>query len=153
MGAEKINVFANRDCSDVCARLARSGGPRGQRGLTLVESAISLAIFSFVVASLSLLTVSSMRSNTNAKRFTMASALAQTKVEALRAGGYTAAASSSSAENLNLDGTTGGTTVFNRTWNVTAATPLANTKTVAVTVAWADNQGSHQAVLKTILVN
>ena len=153
MRIERITVPDNRRCSDASVHLVLSRGPRRQRGLTLVESAISLAIFSFVVASLSLLTVSSMRSNTNAKRFTMASALAQTKVEALRAGGYTAAASSSSAENLNLDGTTGGTTVFNRTWNVTAATPLANTKTVAVTVAWADNQGSHQAVLKTILVN
>lgn len=126
---------------------------RRQRGLTLVESMISLAIFAWVLSGLSMLMISSMRSNSNAKRYTVASALAQGKIESLRAGGYTAAASSTANEALNLEGTTGGTAVFSRSWTVAAGTPIAKTKTIAVTVAWDDNQGSHQAVLKTILAN
>lgn len=151
-----LRLFDHRDldCVGTAGRSrARPLGRRFQRGLTLLESMIALAIFSYALAGLSLLMVSSMRSNTNAQRYTMASALAQAQVEALRAGGYVAAAASSSPEPLNVNGTSGGTTVFNRSWTVAAATPIAKTKTIAVTVAWDDNQGSHQAVLKTILAN
>ena len=126
---------------------------RRQRGVTLLESMIALAIFSYALAALSTLMISSMRSNNNAKRYTMASSLAQAKIEDLRAAGYAAASSSSSAEALNANGGTGGATMFNRSWVVTAGTPVARTKTMAVIVDWNDNLGSHTAVVKTILAN
>ena len=135
----------------VLARTRRSA--RRQTGVTLLESMIALAIFSYALAALSTLMISSMRSNNNAKRYTMASALAQAKIEDLRAAGYAAAASSTSAEALNANGGTGGATMFNRSWVITAGTPVAKTKTMAVTVDWTDNQGGHTAVVKTILAN
>ena len=131
--------------------MPRFSSQKSQRGLTLLEAAISLAIFSYVVAALSMLTISSIKSNSSAKRYTTASALAQGKVEDLRAAGYFAINSSGTPETFDLTGTAGGSTVFSRSWTVQNATPIANTKTISVTVSWADNQGAHQSVVKTIV--
>ena len=151
---QSAEIRAPGGVTSVSHALARANRRvRWQRGVTLLESMIALAIFSYALAALSTLMISSMRSNNNAKRYTMASSLAQAKIEDLRAAGYAAAASSPSAEALNMIGGTGGATMYNRSWVVTAGTPVAKTKTMAVTVDWNDNQGSHTAVVKTILAN
>ena len=59
-------------------------GPQ-QHGFTLIEAVIAMGVFSFVLAGLALLMISTIKTNSNAKRFTAASALAQTKLEDLRA--------------------------------------------------------------------
>jgi Tfp pilus assembly protein PilV len=145
--------IANMKTHRACAAAHAPRFRKSQRGLTLLEAAISLAIFAYVVSALSMLTVSSMRSNSNAKRYTMASALAQGKIEDLRAAGYNALAPSGSPESLDSNGNAGGTVMYNRAWTVQNATPVADTKTVDVTVSWTDNQGSHSAVIKTIVAN
>jgi Tfp pilus assembly protein PilV len=120
------------------------------RGFTLLETAVALVIFFFALTGLASLTKSNVRTNAQARYYAAAGDLAQQKLEDLRAGGYTAAASSASNESLNETGGTTGTTLFTRSWTV-AAGALSNTKTLTVTVSWTDPLGTHQVQMTSIL--
>jgi prepilin-type N-terminal cleavage/methylation domain-containing protein len=124
--------------------------PSRNRGFTLLETAVALFILSFALTGLASLTKSNVQSNAQARYFGAAGALAQQKLEDLRAGGYTAAASSVSAESLTEAGGATGTTLLSRSWTVTAGA-LANTKNMTATVSWTDTLGTHQVQLQTIL--
>ena len=120
------------------------------RGFTLLETTVALLILCFALTGLASLTKSNIQTNAQARYYGAAAALAQQKLEDLRAGGYTAAASSTSDESLNESGETTGTTLFARNWTV-AAGALAGTKTMTTTVSWTDTLGTHQVQLQTIL--
>ena len=121
-----------------------------ERGFTLLETTIALLILCFALTGLASLTKSNIQTNAQARYYGAASALAQQKLEDLRAGGYTAAASSTSNESLNEGGETSGTTLFTRSWTV-AAGALAGTKNMTATVSWTDALGAHQVQLQTVL--
>jgi Tfp pilus assembly protein PilV len=125
-------------------------GASRERGFTLLETAIALVVFFFALTGLASLTKSNVRANAQARYFAAAGDLAEQKLEDLRAGGYTAAASSASNESLNETGGTTGTTLFTRSWTV-AAGALSNTKTLTVTVSWTDVLGAHQVQMTSIL--
>jgi len=93
-----------------------------------------------------MLMLGNMKTGRDARRFTAAGALAQQKIEDLRAVGYTAAASSGAAETLSETGATTGVTPFTRSWTV-ANGATSGTKDLTVTVAWTDDLGSHQVQL------
>lgn len=114
---------------------------------------LALFIFGFVLAGLAFLMTSNINLNTQARRFTAASTLAQAKLEDIRAAGYGAATSSATAESLNETGGSTGAAFYSRSWTVTSATPVANSKTVSVTVSWTDQQGSRNVQLQSILGN
>jgi prepilin-type N-terminal cleavage/methylation domain-containing protein len=124
--------------------------PHSNRGFTLLETAIALVILSFALTGLSSLTKSNIQSNAQARYFGAAGALAQQKLEDLRAGGYTAATSSTSNESLTETGATTGTTLLSRSW-VVANGALATTKNLTATVSWSDMLGAHQVQVQTIL--
>jgi Tfp pilus assembly protein PilV len=121
-----------------------------ERGYALLETLIALVILAFALAGLLMLMLSNVKTGFDARRFTAASALAQQKLEELRAAGYTAAASSTSNETLSEVGTTSGVRPFTRSWTVANVAP-AGTKNVSIVVAWSDPQGSHQVQLSSIL--
>ena len=123
-----------------------------QRGFTLLETAVALIIFFFALTGLASLTKTNVRTNAQARYHAAAGDLAQQKLEDLRAGGYTAAASSGSNESLTEYGDTTGTTLFTRSWTV-AAGALSNTKTLTVTVSWTDPLGTHQVQMTSVLGN
>ena len=124
--------------------------PCRDRGFTLLETAIALVILSFALTGLVSLTESVVQSDAQARYYSAGADLAQQKLEDLRAGGYTAAASSAADESLNESGATTGTTLFTRSWTVTAGA-LANTKNLTATASWTDTLGAHQVQLQTIL--
>jgi len=124
--------------------------PCRDRGFTLLETAIALVILSFALTGLVSLTKSVVQSDAQARYYSAGADLAQQKLEDLRAGGYTAAASSAADESLNESGATTGTTLFTRSWTVTAGA-LANTKNLTATASWTDTLGAHQVQLQTIL--
>ena len=123
---------------------------RRDRGFTLLETTIALMIFCFALTGIASLTKSNVQTNAQARYFGAASDLAQQKLEDLRAGGYTAAASSAANESLNEIGGATGVTLFTRSWTV-AAGALANTKTLTSTVSWSDTLGTHQVQMTSIL--
>jgi prepilin-type N-terminal cleavage/methylation domain-containing protein len=126
------------------------GSPRNERGFTLLETTVALLLLAFALAGLASLSRSNIQTSAQARYYSAAGALAQQKLEDLRAGGYTAAASSSSAETLNETGGTTGVTLFSRSWTV-AAGALAGTKVMTATVSWNDMQGAHSAQMQTVL--
>jgi prepilin-type N-terminal cleavage/methylation domain-containing protein len=121
-----------------------------ERGFTLLETTVALLILAYALTGLAALTSSNVRTNAQARYYSAAGALAQQKMEDLRAVGYTAAASSTSAESLTEIGATSGTTLFTRTWTV-ANGATSGTKTLSATVAWSDMHGAHQVQLQSLL--
>jgi type II secretory pathway pseudopilin PulG len=121
-------------------------------GFTLLETVLSLALLAFFLVGLASLTVSTIQTNTQARRMTAATALVQAKLEQLSNTTYSAVASSGlPLEVLTETGATAGDTFYTRSWTVTDNSPIVNTKTIQVTVAWTDKLGSHQAQLQMII--
>jgi prepilin-type N-terminal cleavage/methylation domain-containing protein len=131
--------------------IATARGRSGSGGYTLIECMIALFVFGFVLAGLAYLMLSTINLNTQARRYTAATTLAHAKLEAIRAAGYAAAASSPTPESLNETGGTTGAAFYSRAWTVATATPVANSKTVTVTVTWSDQQGSRNIQLQSIV--
>ena len=120
------------------------------RGFTLVETSIALTILGFVLAGLVMAMTGNFKTGREARRFSAATALAQQKIEDLRATGYATAASSGTPESLTETGASTGVTMFSRTWTVVnGATAL--TKDITVTVNWSDDLGSHSVQLSSKL--
>jgi type II secretory pathway pseudopilin PulG len=125
------------------------GSTRARRlgGYTLIETLVALGVLGFALAGLAMLMVGNVQTGWEARRLTAAGALAQQKIEDLRALGYTNAIGSVSEEVLAETGATTGVIPFHRTWTVTGVDP--NPKDVTVTVAWTDALGSHQVQLQS----
>ena len=129
------------------AVVASADGGR-HRGFTLLETLVALSILAFALAGLSMLMLGNVQTGLDARRLA-AAALAQQKLEDLRAFGYSAATGSGS-ETLSESGGTTSVTPFTRSWTV-ATGGTAGTKNLTITVAWSDQQGSHQFQLRSIL--
>jgi len=125
---------------------------RRDRGFTLLETFVALVILGFSLAGLSMLMIGNFQTGREGRRFTAAGALAQQKIEDLRATGYAAAASSATTESLTETGAVSGVTIFSRSWTV-ANGATAGTKDVTVTLGWSDNFGSHQVQLQSKITN
>ncbi len=123
---------------------------RRELGFTLLETFVALLILAFVLTGLSMMMIGNVKTGRDARRFTAAGALAQQKIEDLRASGYAGAASSGSAESLTETGATSGVTMYSRSW-VVANGATAGTKNLTVTVAWSDDLGTHSAQLQSKL--
>jgi len=130
--------------------MVRVNSRRAARGFTLLETFVALVILAFALAGLSMLMLGNMRTGLEARRATAAGALAQHKLEELRAAGYAATASSTSSETLAETGATTGVTPFTRSWTVGAGS-VSGAKNVTITVAWSNQLGSHQVQLRSIL--
>jgi prepilin-type N-terminal cleavage/methylation domain-containing protein len=130
--------------------MSAPGHRRRSAGFTLFETLVALTILAFALAGLSMLMIGNIKTGLEARRLTAAGALAQQKLEDLRAVGYDAATSSSSNETLSESGGSTGVTPFTRSWTVATGT-VSGTKNVTVTVAWTDQLGSHQVQLKSIM--
>ena len=118
-----------------------------ESGLTLIETLISLMIFAVGMLGISKLTTVIIYGNTLSQQITMATIVAQDKVEALYNTSY--GALKSQTENILTESQrhyTCKTKVFNNT-------PQPGMKTVAVTVSWRRNNADRHVSLKTIRVD
>lgn len=109
-----------------------------KKGFTLVEVVVACAIFSIGLAGVYGLLGWLMRANAYSNRMTEATAVAQSKIEELSGGQWTALISGSDTVGA-----------FTRTWTVT---PMASDMmAVDLVVSWNSIDGkSHQITLKTI---
>jgi type IV pilus assembly protein PilV len=115
-----------------------------EEGFTLIEIMITLVILSIGLFALAGLQVSAIKGNAFSKRMTAAVSIANQKLEQIKDTAYANILSESSTQitQSNLQ--------FTRQVTVTNNSPLANTKTVNVTVTWSDGSNSHSVPITTI---
>jgi type IV pilus assembly protein PilV len=114
-------------------------------GFTLIELMITLVILSIGLVALAGLQVSAIKGNTFSKRMTAAVTIANQKLEQIKDTAYANILSESSTQITQSNMT------FTRQVMVTNNTPLANTKTVNVTVTWSDGSNSHSVPVTTVI--
>jgi prepilin-type N-terminal cleavage/methylation domain-containing protein len=123
----------------------RRSRPR-QRGFSLVEILAAMTLFAIVGSAMGILATQSMKRTTENRHATAAVLLAQQQIEALRALDYP-----------NVAGSTLGATMNGQSFSIVTVVqtdvPVANTKTVTVTVSWVGPEGSKSYALPTIVTD
>ena len=109
-------------------------------GFTLIEIMIAILILVVALLGMAGVTVSVINGNAFSKEVTSATTLAQDKMEELKNTAYGSIVSGSDTDSI-----------YSRTWAVTADSPIADTKTVEVTVSWSRGGNTHNITLKTIV--
>jgi prepilin-type N-terminal cleavage/methylation domain-containing protein len=107
-------------------------------GFTVVEVIIAMAIFAVAVLGLAVGSASVIRANQTSLFHTIATNLAQDKLEDLK--GRTIINVGSCSSNCESPVPTYQNVPFIRTWTVTANQPIAGVSQVTVTVQWTDYQ-------------
>lgn len=119
-----------------------------QSGFTLLEVLVAIVILSIGLLGTAGLTTGVIRGNHYSKNVTSATAAAQTKLEAIKSGGY----ANATTANFPSDTVSMGGTSFTRTIAITSGSPAANMKTVSVTMTWNESNNTARSVnLQTIL--
>jgi len=111
----------------------------GKAGFSLIEVLVAVALFSLAALALSAGAVTVIRATATSEHFTLATILAQDKLEELHA--QTAPLSG------NTDIPQPG---FTRAWTVTPDSPQDGVSQIDVTVSWTDYQ-SHAVTLTTVV--
>jgi type IV pilus assembly protein PilV len=119
-------------------------------GFTLIEIMITLVILSIGLVALAGLQVSAIKGNAFSKRMTTAVSIANEKLEQVKDTPYAEILSDSPTQIL-IDYPNEPRMIFTRQVTVTNNVPLANTKTVNVTVTWSDGSNSHSVPITTII--
>lgn len=108
----------------------------GERGFTLIETLLAIAIFSIGILAVGSMQISSINNNASARMRTEATILASEKVEELMSlEDYndpllgTDTQSASSANNI-----------YCLEWSATEDTPIPSTKTITLSVRWTDGE-------------
>jgi type IV pilus assembly protein PilV len=121
---------------------------KSQDGFTLLEVLVAIVILTIGLLGTAGLTTGVIRGNHFSKNVTSATAAGQTKLEAIKSGGYTYATTT----NFPSDTVAMGGTTFTRAITITSSSPAANMKTVSVTVSWIESNNTGRSVnLQTIL--
>jgi type IV pilus assembly protein PilV len=115
---------------------------RHQRGFTLIECLVSLVVFFSAIMGLSSITSMVIKGNAFSQGMTVATAIATDMVESLQNTSY-ANVVSGGPETLQ--------TIYTRQWTVTNDSPVANTKTIVVTVSWNWLRLNRTVTLRTII--
>lgn len=153
---------------------------RGNRGFTLLEVLIALAILSVGLLALAQMQIAAINGNLSASKMTIATTLAQDKIEELKGLDYDDAqlADTNPFNNDNMtdpslpsfhppdhedsnnpideSGGITGLRRYTRIWNIADNTPTSGVKTVVVIVFWGDinpatNLPRHRVIVPTII--
>ena len=119
---------------------------RRQRGFSLVEILASISLFAIVASATGILATQSMRRTTDNRHATAAVLIAQQELERNRALDYPQVVSTTSSAVM-------GGQNYTVVTSVQTDVPVANTKTVTVTVNWVGPEGSRSYALPTILTD
>ena len=112
-----------------------------QRGFTLLEVLIALAILSIGLLGLASLTASVIRTNDFSDDFTTATALAQDKLEDLANTSYDLL--SDNSDTVDADGSSNSSGKYGRDWDIT---DNISTKAIEVTVSWTSMQSISKSI-------
>lgn len=130
------------------SQVAKHARTSSMAGFGVVEVLAALTVFAIVASGLAANSVAATRANRVSREISVAAALAQDKMEALRSLDPAANPADLTVGNhvdprnpLTAFGAAGG--FFTRVWTVTRNTPSVGLYTVVVTVSWGDG-GSRQ---------
>jgi type IV pilus assembly protein PilV len=121
-----------------------------EEGFTLIEIMITLVILSIGLVALAGLQVSAIKGNAFSKRMTTAVSIANERLEQIKDKAYADILSESPTQ-IPIKYPNEPEMIFIRQVTVTNNSPLANTKTVNVTVTWSDGSNSHSVPITTII--
>jgi len=110
---------------------------RGIAGFTLVEILVAMVVFAIASLGLAVGVASVIRSNQRSYLASVATNLAQDKLEELKAkspGNVTFCDSGCDVPELETNGV-----VFDRTWDSESSSPVTGVKRIDVTVEWSDH--------------
>ena len=116
---------------------------RGQRGMTLIETVVALALFALTAATMSRFLVAQIRHASNNNLQTRAYALVEEELEAMRAQRFADMAGGSKLVTESAVQYTVATTVADDT-------PSNGLKTINVNVSWKDPVGPRNVQVSTI---
>jgi Tfp pilus assembly protein PilV len=108
--------------------------PSRRRGFSLLDVLIGMTVLAVALGSALALAGNNARLVSLNQNTAAASLLAQNKLEELRNATYASIDSGSDAGTLNAQGDPDG--IYSRSWTVTNNSPMANMKTIVVTVSW-----------------
>jgi len=128
----------------------RNGFFNNERGFSLIEILIALAIFSFGILAVAQLQMLNNKNNTTGNVVTMATLLARQQMETLKGQADVTTLSSGADPNnpITADGNPGG--IFTRAWTVSNPLGGSTSRRVDVTVSWTRQGGSRSVVLTSI---
>lgn len=118
-----------------------------QAGFTLVELLVAAVLLTFGVLAAITVETSCIHGTSLASHLDEATALAQARLEQLRATADPTTLANSTENNLTPEGTAGG--LYTRSASI-ATGPTANSRWVTVTVSWNGAFGSQQVTLQGI---
>ena len=142
--AQLQNRIRSYHCHSACHSRIGNSKTKNQ-GFTLIEVLVAMAIFSVTFLALAAGAGSVMRSNHTSLNSTIATNLAQDKVEELRA-----MTESNIVSAGPVTDTVNGVT-FTRTWTVTPNSPVPGVKQFDVTVSWGDHTGHALTVSSAVM--
>lgn len=110
------------------------------KGFSLLEVLVAIVILSVALLGTASLTGSIIAYNQLADQVTIATTLAQDKIEGFKNANYASITASSETQSI-----------YNITWDVVDDSPATDMKTVAVRVSWNWKGGAREVVLRTII--
>ena len=130
--------------------MIKSIQPEDNKGFTLIEILVTIAIFAIGVLAVASMQYWSVRNTATGNVMTQAANLARSQMETLKnAPVVTTLVSGADANNpIDANGTPGG--IFTRTWVITNPLGTSVTRQIDVTVAWRRNGQNRSVVLTSI---
>ena len=122
---------------------------RNQDGASFIELVAAVSVLSLTVAGLSPALLSARKAADLGKNQSIATTLAQDKIEQIRAKGSAWTGVCTTDSNIQADGSSGG--IFTRTCTSTANTPIIGVNKVVVTVTWQDRPATNSVSLVTLV--
>lgn len=123
---------------------------QSEKGIGLIEIIIAILIFGIgITAAIRTLPVSNT-ATTRARNLTIATNLAQEKIEELMSSPY-GSADLNAGDHVDPDNPL--EHIFTRTWNVTGNVPVTDMKRVIVTVTYTSNSDDNSATLTTYITS
>ncbi len=120
---------------------------KSQKGFTILEVMIAIAIFSIGILGVIKMQISSQSGNTSARTITQGTTYAQDRIERIMALTYNSITPIAGVGNISPTDLTSGET-YNLSWVITADNPITNTSQIAMTVTWND-----QGLTRTFTTN
>lgn len=130
-----------------------SPNKKNDNGFTLIEVLVAIVILSVGLLGMASLTIGIINGNKLSNDLTMATTLAQDRMEDIRRLGYSGTSATTTTTTENYNSITG-YEAYKRETETTVNSPVTGMKTITVTVYWKDSdQTDHSppVELKTIL--